>query len=134
VGRAIELLCCLWLKIGDHVPTVPSAGEQLFGGAGSNQAITIGGVDEHGNDAVNDLTYVMLRATELVRLRDPNLNARYFAGVNSRACAIRTRRPSTATKTPRPMPSRCGWRNCSTICTPARRTTAVVAIAWATGP
>jgi formate C-acetyltransferase len=85
VDTAIELLCCLWLKIGDHVPTVPSAGEQLFGGTGSNQAITVGGVDQHGNDAVNDLTYVMLRATELMRLRDPNLNARYFAGVNPRA-------------------------------------------------
>jgi pyruvate formate-lyase/glycerol dehydratase family glycyl radical enzyme len=84
VGQAIELLCCLWLKIGDHVPTVPNAGEQLFGGSGSNQAITIGGVDARGGDAVNDLTYVMLRATELMRLRDPNLNARYCAGVNSR--------------------------------------------------
>ena len=84
VGEAIELLCCLWLKIGDHVPAVPAAGEQLFGGSGSNQAITIGGVDANGDDAVNDLTYVMLRATELMRLRDPNLNARYCAGVNSR--------------------------------------------------
>ena len=83
VAQAIELVCCLWLKIGDHVPSVPSAGEQLFGGAGSNQAITIGGVDTQGGDAVNDLTYVMLRATELMKLRDPNLNARYFAGVNS---------------------------------------------------
>jgi pyruvate formate-lyase/glycerol dehydratase family glycyl radical enzyme len=83
-GGAIELLGCLWLKIGDHVPTVPNAGEQLFGGTGSNQAITVGGVDQAGNDAVNDLTYVMLRATELLGLRDPNLNARYYAGVNSR--------------------------------------------------
>ncbi|MFH1122747.1 MAG: pyruvate formate lyase family protein [Pseudomonadota bacterium] len=83
VQDAIELICNLWLKIGDHVPTVPDAGEQLFGGTGSNQAITIGGIDVNGNDAVNDLTYVMLRATELMKLRDPNLNARYFAGVNS---------------------------------------------------
>ena len=81
---AVEFVCCLWLKIGDHVPTVPEAGEQLFGGAGSNQAITIGGVDKDGHDAVNDLTYVMLRATELMRLRDPNLNARYFPDVNSK--------------------------------------------------
>jgi formate C-acetyltransferase len=80
---AVELLCCLWLKIGDHVPTVPEAGEQLFGGTGSNQAITIGGVDKDGKDAVNDLTYVMLKATELMMLRDPNLNARYHPGVNS---------------------------------------------------
>ena len=83
VQEAIELLCCLWLKIGDHVPTVPDAGEQLFGGSGSNQAITIGGVDRDGKDAVNDLTYVMLRATELMMLRDPNLNARYYQGVNA---------------------------------------------------
>jgi pyruvate formate-lyase/glycerol dehydratase family glycyl radical enzyme len=77
VAGAVELVCCLWLKIGDHVPTIPDSGEQLFGGTGSNQAITIGGVDAEGNDAVNDLTYVMLRATELMMLRDPNLNARY---------------------------------------------------------
>jgi formate C-acetyltransferase len=80
--RAVELVSCLWLKIGDHVPTIADAGEQLFGGTGSNQAITIGGVDADGKDAVNELTYVLLRATELMRLRDPNLNARYAQGVN----------------------------------------------------
>ncbi|MEW6369255.1 MAG: pyruvate formate lyase family protein [Acidobacteriota bacterium] len=84
VEDAVELICCLWLKIGDHVPMIPETGEQLFGGSGSNQAITIGGVDRDGRDAVNDLTYVMLRATELMRLRDPNLNARYYPEVNSR--------------------------------------------------
>jgi formate C-acetyltransferase len=95
---AVELLCCLWLKIGDHVPSVPESAEQLFGGTGSNQAITIGGVDRDGNDAVNDLTYVMLRATELMLLRDPNLNARYMPGVNQPEylerlcrCNVRTR-------------------------------------------
>lgn len=85
IEEAIELISCLWLKIGDHVPSIPNAGEQLFGGTGSNQAITIGGVNKDGNDAVNDLTYVMLRATELMKLRDPNLNARYHAGVNSKS-------------------------------------------------
>lgn len=79
---AVELCCCFWLKIGDHVPTVPETGEQLFGGTGSNQAITIGGVDKDGRDAVNGLTYVILRAIELMQLRDPNLNARYMPGVN----------------------------------------------------
>ncbi|TET93017.1 MAG: hypothetical protein E3J46_00430 [Desulfobacteraceae bacterium] len=83
IKDAVELVCCLWLKIGDHVPAIPDAGEKLFGGTGSNQAITIGGVDKDGKDAVNDLTYVMLRATELMLLRDPNLNARYYLDVNS---------------------------------------------------
>lgn len=80
--KAVELVCCFWLKLGDHVPAIPQVAEQLFGGTGSNQAITLGGVTEKGEDAVNDLTYVMLRATELMRLRDPNVNARYHPRVN----------------------------------------------------
>jgi formate C-acetyltransferase len=93
IKEAIELICSLWIKIGDHVPAIPDSGEQLFGGTGSNQAITIGGVDKDGNDVVNDLTYLMLRATELMKLRDPNPNARYYQGVNSkdylrRLCAV----------------------------------------------
>jgi pyruvate-formate lyase len=82
--QAVELLCCFWLKIGDHVPMVPSTGEKLFGGTGSNQAITIGGVKADGSNAVNELTYVILQAIELMRLRDPNLNARYHPEVNDR--------------------------------------------------
>jgi pyruvate formate-lyase/glycerol dehydratase family glycyl radical enzyme len=88
IEHAIELVCCLWLKIGDHVPMVPDVAEQLVGGTGSNQAVTIGGVkpnnSEKPEDAVNELTYVMLRATELMKLRDPNLNARYHPDVHSR--------------------------------------------------
>ncbi len=80
--QAVDLVCHLWLKIGDHVPTMNEAGERLFGGTGANQAITVGGVDKDGADAVNDLTYVILRATEFMKLRDPNLNARYHPGVN----------------------------------------------------
>lgn len=83
VEDAVNLLGYFWLKIGDHVPMIPNAGEQLFGGTGSNQAITIGGVDRDGRDAVNDLTYAMLRATELMKLRDPNLNARYHPEIHS---------------------------------------------------
>ncbi|MBT9169119.1 MAG: Choline trimethylamine-lyase [Syntrophomonadaceae bacterium] len=82
VSQAVELIGCFWLKLADHVPLVPDTGEELFGGTGSNQALTLGGVDEQGNDAVNDLTYVMLRATELLRLRDPNVNCRYHPEVN----------------------------------------------------
>ncbi|HHT9140216.1 MAG TPA: pyruvate formate lyase family protein [Candidatus Tripitaka californicus] len=100
IEKAIELICCLWLKIGDHVPTIADTGEQLFGGTGSNQAITLGGVDKEGRDAVNDLTYVMLKATELMKLRDPNLNARYYHGVNSqeylrRLCEINVKTGAT---------------------------------------
>ena len=85
LGRAMELIGCLWLKIADNVTMVPEASEQMFGGAGTVPAITLGGVDQNGGDAVNDLTYLMLRVTELLRIRDPNVNARYDYQANSRA-------------------------------------------------
>lgn len=84
VAEAIELVGCFWLKLSDNVIMVPEVSEELFGGAGNVPAVTVGGVDETGADAVNDLTYIMLRATELLRTRDPNLNARYYPGVNSK--------------------------------------------------
>ncbi len=82
-AQGIELVCHFWLKLGDHVPLAMESGELLFGGSGANQAITLGGVDASGHDAVNDLTYIMLRATEIMCLRDPNVNVRYHSKVNS---------------------------------------------------
>ncbi len=82
-SQAIELIGCLWLKIADNVTMVPEASEEMFGGAGTVPAITLGGVDQNGEDAVNDLTYLMLRTTELLTIRDPNVNARYNHEVNS---------------------------------------------------
>lgn len=83
VKEAIELISCFWLRCGDHVPMIPETGEELFGGSGSNQAITLGGITPEGEDGVNDLTYVMLRATELMRVRDPNVNTRIHVHKNS---------------------------------------------------
>jgi pyruvate formate-lyase/glycerol dehydratase family glycyl radical enzyme len=75
---AVELVGCFFLKLADHEPMSPETAEELFGGSGSNQAVTLGGVDQHGKDAVNDLTYLMLRATELLKVKDPNVNVRYY--------------------------------------------------------
>lgn len=80
--KAVDLVCYFLLKLGDHVPIMTETAEQMFGGTGANQALTIGGVDEKGEDAVNDVTYVFLRAVELMKLRDPNLNARYHPEKN----------------------------------------------------
>jgi pyruvate formate-lyase/glycerol dehydratase family glycyl radical enzyme len=83
VPEAMELVGCLWLKLNDNTNIVPETGEELFGGAGTVPAVTIGGIDPAGADAVNDLTYIMLRVTELLKTRDPSLNARYYPGKNS---------------------------------------------------
>lgn len=81
--EAIEILSCLWLKLNDNTNLVPETAEELFGGAGTVPAVTVGGIDMNGEDAVNDLTYLMLRVTELLRLRDPSMNARYHYEKNS---------------------------------------------------
>ena len=77
VRDAVELLGCLWLKLTDNTNLVPETAEKLFGGAGTVPAVTVGGIGEDGEDAVNDLTYVILRATELLQIKDPSLNARF---------------------------------------------------------
>jgi formate C-acetyltransferase len=85
LAEALELCCDLWLKLGDHVPAVPGSGEAFFGATGSNQAVTIGGVGPEGRSAVNEVSLLLLRTSELMRLRDPNLAARHHPGVTPRS-------------------------------------------------
>lgn len=85
--RAVELICHLFLRCSDHVPLSPEGAEALFAGSGSNQALTVGGTRyENGQtvDAVNDMTYIVLKATELLCIRDPNVHARYHKQVHHR--------------------------------------------------
>jgi len=85
VKRVVELVGCLYLRCTDHLPLIPDIGNYLFGGSSSDQAITLGGVTKDGRDAVCDMTYVFLKATEILAIRDPNVNARFHPGVNSDA-------------------------------------------------
>ena len=85
--RAVELVCHFFLRCSDHVPLSTMGSETLFAGSGSNQALTVGGTKvENGQvvDAVNDMTYIILKATELLSIRDPNVHARYHAEVHHR--------------------------------------------------
>jgi pyruvate formate-lyase/glycerol dehydratase family glycyl radical enzyme len=82
VRRALELVGAFLLKATDHLPLVADIGNRLFGGSSSDQVITLGGVKPDGSSAVCDMTYLLLKATELLALRDPNMNARYCPGTN----------------------------------------------------
>ena len=100
VSHVIELLGCFYLRCQDHVPLVPDIGNYLFGGSSSDQAITLGGITPDGEDAVNDMTYVFLKVTEILGMRDPNVNARYNAKKNSitylrRLCEVNVHTTST---------------------------------------
>lgn len=83
--EAQELLDCLWVKFSepclfqDAVTAKFSAGYPMF------QNVCVGGVDEHGMDAVNDLSYMILQATMDVQLYQPSLSVRYNMARNPNA-------------------------------------------------
>ncbi len=84
IRHAVELIGCFFMRCTDHLPLIPDIGNHLFGGSSSDQAITLGGVTPKGEDAVNDMTYIFLKVTEMLGIRDPNVNARYSREKNSR--------------------------------------------------
>jgi len=83
IKHAIEIIGSLFMRGTDHLPLTPDIGNYLFGGSSSDQAITLGGVTPDGEDAVNDMTYIMLKVTEILSIRDPNVNARFNLNKNS---------------------------------------------------
>jgi pyruvate-formate lyase len=83
VRHAIELIGNLFLRCQDHLPLAADVGNKLFGRSSSNQTITLGGLDRAGESAVCDMTYIFLKVTEILTVRDPNMNARFCPGVNS---------------------------------------------------
>ncbi len=85
IKHAIELAGCFFMRCTDHFPMTPDIANFLFGGAASNQALTIGGVTPEGEDGVNDMTYIFLKVTEMLCIRDVNVNARYHLEKNSSA-------------------------------------------------
>lgn len=85
--RAVELVSHFFLRCSDHVPLSTEGSETLFAGSGSNQALTVGGTRyDNGQvvDAVNDMTYIVLKATEILGIRDPNVHARYHFDIHHR--------------------------------------------------
>jgi formate C-acetyltransferase len=83
IKRAIELIGCFFFRCKDHLPCMPYIATIYFGGSSSDQAITLGGIRPDGEDAVNDMTYIFLKVTEMLSIRDPNMNARYHPEKNS---------------------------------------------------
>ena len=83
IKKAIELVGALFVRLNDHDPLMPNVGWKLFGGSSSDDTVTVGGIDRDGKNAVNDMTYVILKTNEMLGFQDPNMNARYYSGINS---------------------------------------------------
>ncbi|MGM0451739.1 MAG: pyruvate formate lyase family protein [Thermodesulfobacteriota bacterium] len=81
--HAVELVACFYMRCTDHLPLTPDLANWYFGGSSSDQAITLGGLTPTGEDAVCDMTYIFLKVTEMLSIRDPNVNARFDPEKNS---------------------------------------------------
>ena len=93
IKYVIELLGCLFMKQASHEIPSPEIGIWLNSGSPPNATIVVGGVTPEGKDAVNDMSYIILKVTELLRLTDPNVHVRFKQDVNSdvflkRACDV----------------------------------------------
>lgn len=80
---ALELLTNLWIKtltinkVRSQAHTYSSAGSPLY------QNVTIGGQTREKKDAVNELSFLVLRSVAQTKLPQPNLTVRYHANLNS---------------------------------------------------
>ena len=80
--QATELLTNLWVKtltinkVRSWSHTQFSAGSPLY------QNVTIGGQTKDQQDAVNELSYLILKSVAQTKLPQPNLTVRYHAGIS----------------------------------------------------
>ena len=80
--EACELMCNLWLKtytinkIRSWSHTQFSAGSPLY------QNVTVGGQNADGTDAVNAMSYLILKSVAKCHLTQPNLTVRYHRGLS----------------------------------------------------
>jgi formate C-acetyltransferase len=72
-----ELLQCMWLGMAQYIDLyVSPAGVRFNEGYAHWEAVTIGGVDENGRDATNELTYIFLEDKREFPLNYPDLATR----------------------------------------------------------
>lgn len=77
-----EILTCLWIKtltinkIRSQAHTLSSAGSPMY------QNVTIGGQTSDKKDAVNELSFAVLKSVAQTRLTQPNLTVRYHQNIN----------------------------------------------------
>ncbi|EGW36568.1 formate C-acetyltransferase/glycerol dehydratase family glycyl radical enzyme [Desulfosporosinus sp. OT] len=80
--EAQELLDCLWIKFSEPCLFQDAVTAEFAAGYPMFQNVCVGGVDDTGRDAVNDLSYMILKATMEVQLYQPSLSVRYSLAKN----------------------------------------------------
>ncbi|MGM9612652.1 MAG: glycyl radical protein [Butyricicoccus sp.] len=79
---AQELLDCLWIKIAEMSLFQDEVTAQYAAGYCITVQASCGGIDRFGNDATNELSYMMIQATMDVKFKEPNLSVTYSMSKN----------------------------------------------------
>lgn len=74
--ECLEVLECLWVKMAEQIWYMSLEGAKYYSGYTAFQNTMVGGIDKDGNDAVNDVSYMVLTATREVRLCQPPISVR----------------------------------------------------------
>lgn len=83
-AEAKEWLQCWWIKHNYAYDYQGWVGTNQGINASFGQLITLAGIDQDGNDAANDLTYLMLDVIEDLNLLEPKPNVRLHANSSER--------------------------------------------------
>lgn len=81
-SQAQELPDCLWIKFSEPCLFQDAVTAEFAAGYPMFQNVCVGGVTTSGQDAVNDLSYLILQATMDVQLYQPSLSVRYSLAKN----------------------------------------------------
>lgn len=79
---AQELLDCMWVKVAELSLFQDEVTAQFAAGYCITVQVTPGGIDQFGNDAVNELSYQVIQATMDIKFKEPNLSVRYNISKN----------------------------------------------------
>jgi len=74
---AQELLECLWIKMAELIYAISEESAAYYSGYQPFHGLTIGGIKENGEHAINDISYMALQATMDLRMHAPSTNVRY---------------------------------------------------------
>ena len=80
--EAQELFDCMWIKIAELSLFQDEVTAQFAAGYCITVQVCVGGIDQYGNDATNDVSYMAIQATQDVRFKEPNLSIRYNISKN----------------------------------------------------
>ena len=91
-AEVLELISCLWVKFNDINKIRDDKYAQAFAGYQAFQNLCVGGQNQEGFDATNELSYLCMEAAATVKMPSPSFSIRVWQGTPDeflyRACEV----------------------------------------------